>query len=779
MSDKSDGGGGRLRRVSASDDLKRNSLDSSTRTDASAVDDGAGRDMTIADFVDDYDYQAEDPMITGPAPAGVPANLFDTVEQQEQEQVPDKLMFLPRTTYQPPVASPAGEPANLSNTAEQQQEQVPEELMFLPRTTYQPPAAPPAGARPDHHVHNDHEAIEAGEADDDASINVVFERSSRNVSICSSVSNFSCRYCKSLPNGGIHYPHSDDEDDGGYGDASAGGYPLGGYPAREPGPSAENDKDGADNGKNGETSHHKDKGVSDDKEGMSLPQNKESDIVDKHFTERKDEMDSRFAKIIRSLNRVKDKIKGGDKRDLCAPAPIYDVDKRVPVVMPCSAYPAAGYTDGSSSEPWDITHAWLFAYHVLRGSHTKTSWPLYGWIDHCSKGTPNEYSNDGEVNESIDDERVAGQGQAAGVGSREWLKAFRARVEGDEACPQGQPLSYQEHLDSAGIPNHLSDVSDGEGPRDTGRISPCTFLHLAKGVGTTDPLAADIPREQWAFPSGLLDPRAWNYVDAETASSTATADLRARMSDVPPIDSESERRPTIGKRLKGLGRDASLRVLGELYGARIDDGKSDVSTPVLNASVHGKFLSPKKEYAIRNWDIEMTDDERRKVEEAASHKKSNGSQNKEKSASMTSPCPASRLRAALQDTITRITLTAPAVDRAVHHARATPHREDTATESRRARIVRAVSSEMLAARAAADEAATERDDFARRLAKGLDVERRLELELEEAVAGVTPRGFRENQRVVNYVLDRAGGPGTRGAYRKAQAELLPDLSRDA
>ena len=296
-------------------------------------------------------------MITGHAPAGVPANLFDTVEQQEQEQVPDELMYLPRTTYQPPVASrvgvpanlpdtvehhheqqqehhheqqqehhheqqqehhheqhheqqqeqqvpealmllprttyqppvasPAAEPANLSNTAEQQQEQVPEELMLLPRTTYQPPAAPPAGARPDHGVHNDHEAVEAGEADDDASINVVFERSSSTVSVCSSVSNFSCRYCKSLSYGGIHYPHNDDEDDGGYGGASAGGYPLGGYPAHESGPSAENDKDGASNGKNDEASHRKDKGVSDDKEGMSLPKNKESDIVNKDVTESK------------------------------------------------------------------------------------------------------------------------------------------------------------------------------------------------------------------------------------------------------------------------------------------------------------------------------------------------------------------------------------------------------------------------------------------------------------------------------------------------------------
>lgn len=86
---------------------------------------------------------------------------------------------------------------------------------------------------------------------------------------------------------------------------------------------------------------------------------------------------------------------------------------------------------------------------------------------------------------------------------------------------------------------------------------------------------------------------------------------------------------------------------------------------------------------------------------------------------------------------------------------------------------------MLAAHTAADEAAAERDHLARDLARGLGVERRLELELEEAVAGVTPRGFRENQRVVSYVLDRAGGPGTRGAHRKAQADLLPDLSRDA
>ena len=56
MSDNSAGNGGRLRRVSASDDLKRDSLDSSSRADASAADGGAGRDMTIADFVDDCKY---------------------------------------------------------------------------------------------------------------------------------------------------------------------------------------------------------------------------------------------------------------------------------------------------------------------------------------------------------------------------------------------------------------------------------------------------------------------------------------------------------------------------------------------------------------------------------------------------------------------------------------------------------------------------------------------------------------------------------------------------
>lgn len=56
MSDNSAGDGGRLRRVSASDDLKRDSLDSSTRPGASAADNGAGRDMTIADFVDNCEY---------------------------------------------------------------------------------------------------------------------------------------------------------------------------------------------------------------------------------------------------------------------------------------------------------------------------------------------------------------------------------------------------------------------------------------------------------------------------------------------------------------------------------------------------------------------------------------------------------------------------------------------------------------------------------------------------------------------------------------------------
>ena len=119
----------------------------------------------------------------------------------------------------------------------------------------------------------------------------------------------------------------------------------------------------------------------------------------------KDEKDPRFAKILRSLNRIKEKIKGkankakgGDKIAFGAPVPVYDVDRRVPVVMPCSACPAAGYTDGS--KPWYITHSWLFAYHGLRGSHTKAGWPLYGWIEHCSKRTPNEDSADGEVNES-------------------------------------------------------------------------------------------------------------------------------------------------------------------------------------------------------------------------------------------------------------------------------------------------------------------------------------------------------------------------------------------
>lgn len=123
----------------------------------------------------------------------------------------------------------------------------------------------------------------------------------------------------------------------------------------------------------------------------------------------KDETDPRFAKILRSLNRIKEKVKakakgkakGGDKIAFGAPVPVYDVDRRVPVVMPCSACPAAGYTDGSGSKPWYITHAWLFAYHGMRGSHTKAGWPLYGWIEHCSKRTPNEDSADGEVNESI------------------------------------------------------------------------------------------------------------------------------------------------------------------------------------------------------------------------------------------------------------------------------------------------------------------------------------------------------------------------------------------